>query len=795
MTSRSSGGTAPIAWVRGLSLRGTLLLLVLVAALYVAAGAVIIATRIGPRARALGEHSRQVLAAYEEIRARDVALESAIVGVRARVARRATARAPGADRALDSLARFIRGEVDSAVVVRAASDLAAIPQAMRISLSRAASNQADVSVTLLETLAMVQLGRWDEAGTWLARADSLEQVAHVQLSAAQRLGLVDIVVREQALGSTARAIATATGWWALVGLLLLPAAALLVHRRFYRPLAALDGAFARLASGDLAATVPVSHADEMGRLAQHFNRMTAIVRSRTEEQQRQSEQAIAASDLQLRTVWDASADGMRLTDAGGTVVRVNEALCRIIGLPRAELEGKPLTAAYDPGRSDTILQKHIQRFRGELFRQQYEQEVMLWNGRRIWLEVATSMFESPGHEPLLLSVIRDVTERKRLEEQLRQSQKMDAVGRLAGGIAHDFNNILGAIVAYAELARGALAQDDPVADDVAQIEVAARRAGDLTRQLLAFARRQMLELRVVDLNALVDDLDKMLRRLIGETITLVTRRSDLPCTVKVDPGQFEQVLVNLVVNARDAMPHGGRLTIEIRNVDLDEAYADGRPGVTPGPYVLLAVSDTGTGMTEEVQRQIFEPFFTTKERGKGTGLGLATCYGIVRQAGGHLWVYSEPGRGSTFKVYIPRSTEAVTAPAPAEHHGPAPTGSETILLVEDEAMLREAVARSLREHGYRVLSAASGEEALDVARLHAEPIDLLVTDVVLPVMGGRQVADLLRASHAGLKVLFVSGYTEDAVVNHGILEAGIQFLPKPFTPAALARRVRRVLAG
>lgn len=405
---------------------------------------------------------------------------------------------------------------------------------------------------------------------------------------------------------------------------------------------------------------------------------------------------------------------------------------------------------------------------------------------------------------LYVHYVFDITERRRVEqalanaeEQLRHTQKLEAVGRLAGGIAHDFNNLLTTITGYSDilLAREELAP--AIRRDIEEIRKAADRAAVLTRQLLAFSRRQALRPQVMNLNDAVRSMAGLYRSLLGESVTVVTRLQPDLRPVEVDPAQMEQVLMNLVINAKDAMPEGGKVTIETQNVELDSEYERAHVSVNPGAYVMLSVSDTGHGMTKEVQEQIFEPFFTTKPHGKGTGLGLSTVYGIVKQSGDHIWVYSEPGRGTTFKVYFPQVLEeAVARPAEERVERPEPAGGgETLLLVEDEAAVRQLVFRVLTGRGYTVLAADSGDEALRLLESRAEPIVLLLTDVVLPGMSGRDLADRLRGRLPGLKVLYMSGYTQNAIVHDGRLDAGVGFLEKPFTPEDLVRRVREVLGG
>ena len=379
------------------------------------------------------------------------------------------------------------------------------------------------------------------------------------------------------------------------------------------------------------------------------------------------------------------------------------------------------------------------------------------------------------------------------EEQLRQAQKMESVGRLAGGLAHDFNNLLMVVGGYSQIILGRLGADDPLRGEVEEIAKAGKRAAALTRQLLAFSRKQVLVPKVLDLNAVVTNMESLLRRLIGEDITLRTALSPGLGHVRADPSQIEQVMMNLVVNARDAMPRGGQLTIETANVELGKPYVRRFLTSTPGPHVMLAVSDTGCGMDKATQARIFEPFFTTKEQGQGTGLGLATVYGIVKQSSGGIWVYSEVGKGTTFKVYLPLVEEAPDATGPSTSPAGELHGSETILLVEDDEGVRKVTAKILKTHGYTVLEAGRGEEAFRVSGRHDGPISLMVTDVVMPGMSGRELAERLRSSRPGMKVLFISGYTDDTVVRHGVLEARMAFLQKPFTPSVLARKVREVL--
>jgi len=393
----------------------------------------------------------------------------------------------------------------------------------------------------------------------------------------------------------------------------------------------------------------------------------------------------------------------------------------------------------------------------------------------------------------IIAFFKDITERKFLEQQLRQAQKMEAVGRLSGGIAHDFNNLLGVIIGYSELLGERVVEHASLRKNVEEIKKAGHRAADLTRQLLAFSRQQVLDPKVLDLNAIVAGLEKMLRPLIGEDIELSTALDPALGHVKADQGQIEQVIMNLVINGRDAMPEGGKLMIETASVKLDKAYACRHPPVVPGSYALLAVTDTGIGMDAKTQAHIFDPFFTTKEMGKGTGLGLATVYGVVKQSGGYIWVYSEPGKGTTFKTYLPLVEESPEPAGLRATRAEPSRGSETILLVEDEESLRVMTRTLLVQSGYHVLDADSGAQALEIAHRHEETIHLLLTDVVLPGMRGRELAERMVLFRPDLRVLLMSGYTDHAIAAQGVLDVGTFFLQKPFTRDALTREVRKVL--
>jgi two-component system, cell cycle sensor histidine kinase and response regulator CckA len=507
---------------------------------------------------------------------------------------------------------------------------------------------------------------------------------------------------------------------------------------------------------------------------------------------KQGLEQIRRADERYRRLVEESSDGITLARVQGGFISVNPAFVHMLGYEsEAELSAvNPADLFDDPAERETIRAKLMAA--GHLRRQ--EIHLRRKDGHIITAQLTARLVNEPGgSDRYVESVLADVTELRRAERQLQQAQKMDAVGQLAGGIAHDFNNLLTVILSYGDLLRSApgLAVDDREA--VEAIHEAATSAAALTRQLLTFSRQEIVQPRVMRLNDLITGTGKMLQRLIGEHVELATILAPDAGAVKVDPGQLEQVIVNLAVNARDAMPGGGRLLIESRNLEIQGAESETGALIPPGDYVLLVVSDNGAGMDAATQARIFEPFFSTKARGKGTGLGLATVYGIVKQSGGHIAVYSEPGRGTNFKIYLPRVGEPSAAPQrPADSPEPL-HGTETILLVEDEANLRSLVCRLLEPRGYTVLSASGGAAALEVAANHAGPIHMLLTDVVMPGMSGPALAERITGLRADIRVLFMSGYTDDAILHHGVLQSGMQFIEKPFNLAALARKVRQVL--
>jgi PAS domain S-box-containing protein len=518
-----------------------------------------------------------------------------------------------------------------------------------------------------------------------------------------------------------------------------------------------------------------------------------VIVNRDITERKSAVEALELSEAGFRNVVEGAPYGICRVSQEGHFLRVNPALETMLGhVGQEELLGSNIgkDVFQKPGEFDQLIEV-LQR-EGEFKDVQAEWKrkdgapiTVLCSGKAIG--------RSDSASPYIELFAEDVTERRILERQLRMTTKMEAIGRLSGGIAHDFNNLLGVIIGYSEILKRKIAAESPLYECADEIEKAGQRAVSLTRQLLAFSRQQILSPAVLDLNALVDGMEKMLPRLIGEDIVVTTQLSKEIGRVKADHGQIEQVVMNLAVNARDAMPQGGKLRIETSNVEFDDAYVRHHPGAKPGSYVMLAVADTGIGMSAETLVHIFEPFFTTKEVGKGTGLGLATVYGVVKQSGGYLWVDSALGKGSVFQMFLPRVEESVTKIVSNAPPLEALRGGEIVLLVEDADALRKLARSFLQERGFKVLTAAHGEEALRVAAGHKGPIDLLLTDVVMPGMNGRALAEHLLPKRPGMRVLYISGYTDSFIAGHGVLEAGTHLLHKPFTEQALIAKVREVL--
>jgi two-component system, cell cycle sensor histidine kinase and response regulator CckA len=533
--------------------------------------------------------------------------------------------------------------------------------------------------------------------------------------------------------------------------------------------------------------------DRLARLGQAVQRV--VSERHLQREKRRAEQTLKETEERTRFALNAARVGVWEADLRTGAAQWSETLEALHGMAPGTFPGTS-EAFFESIHPDD--RERVRASINEAISQHTDSTLLYrapWpDGSLHWIsETGKTFYDEDGTPLRAAGIALDVTERHMLEEQSRQSQKVEAIGQLAGGIAHDFNNLLTAIQGYCELLSGELGSDSPHQRDLGEIRRAADRAASLTRQLLAFSRRQILDVRVVDLRSALSAMEPMLRRLIGEDIDVTVKTTDEAARVKADPGQIEQVILNLAINARDAMPDGGSILLEVMNVTLDDWYVSRHVSVTSGRYVMLAVTDTGVGMDGATQARIFEPFFTTKKAERGTGLGLSTVYGIVKQSGGNLWVYSEPGRGSTFKVYLPRVEQAIDQPvtqAPAM----TLTGSETILVVEDESAVSELVRQILERYGYRVLVASTPHEAIATAERCADPIHLLMTDVVLPEMNGRALASQVVTRRPGIKVIYMSGYTDTAIVHHGVLDPDTPFLQKPFTPAALVRKVHDVLA-
>jgi two-component system cell cycle sensor histidine kinase/response regulator CckA len=508
----------------------------------------------------------------------------------------------------------------------------------------------------------------------------------------------------------------------------------------------------------------------------------------------EARQKEAASEEKYRTLIESLPDVVWSSRPDGKITFISPTVTKVCGFSAEELLHAPPSFWFERVHREDV--DRVRQAYADVASSGYASEYR-WqhkDGHWVWIRAHASMRTRPDGVELIEGTFADVTEIKHAEEQVRQSQKMEAVGQLTGGIAHDFNNILAVILGNGDFLRQSLAENDPRRADADAILEAGQRAAGLTRQLLAFSRRQVLEPRVLDLNQIVQGLERMLGRIIGEDIEFSTALAEGLNPVHTDAGQIEQVIMNLVVNARDAMPVGGRLSIETANVVIDEGYARAHLGAASGAHVMLAVSDTGSGIDASTKRHLFEPFFTTKERGKGTGLGLSTCYGIVKQSGGWIWVYSELGQGTVFKVYLPvAAPDAAALPGTTAEHASAANGHETVLVIEDDAQVRTMVRRILTSHSYNILEARDGDEAVAVAKAHAGAIDLILSDVVIPGVSGPEIVQQVQRHRGGTRSLFMSGYTDHAVLRDRILAAGANFIQKPFAPVALANKVREVL--
>jgi len=526
-------------------------------------------------------------------------------------------------------------------------------------------------------------------------------------------------------------------------------------------------------------------------LQNYHDRLESMVKERTAQleaeivERKQAEDALKLERNNLRNIFEAIENGIYIVNQQHDIQYVNPVLVKDFGY----YEGRKCYEYFHDRDEVCPWCKYQDVFAGKNVRR----ECYSFKNERTYDMIGTPT-TLPDGSIGKLEIFRDITEQKKLEAQFRQAQKMEAIGTLAGGVAHDFNNILTIIIGNAQLALMDVIKNESLRKEIEEIKTAGDRAASLTRQLLAFSRKQIIQPKVLDLNELLTDIEKMLGRLIGEDIELLSVPEPALWQLEADPGQIEQVIMNLTINAKDAMPMGGKLTIETDNMDLDESYfCEHSIEKHPGSYVVMAVSDTGSGMDKETLKHIFEPFFTTKKVGKGTGLGLSTVYGIVKQNNGFIWVYSEPGQGTTFKVYLPRIKAGAEAKAKEQTPVDDLSGSETVLIVEDDDSLRKLARKTLQHHGYKILEAENGEGALRICKEHEGPIQLMITDVVMPKMGGKETAERLQPLHPQMKVIYMSGYTDDAIVHHGVLAPGLNFIEKPFTLEGLARKVREVL--
>ena len=507
------------------------------------------------------------------------------------------------------------------------------------------------------------------------------------------------------------------------------------------------------------------------------------------------EKTLRETEQRFRIVFNESPLGIALVGVDGRPSLANEALQKILGYTGEELSRMHFTDFTHPDDCGMDLVLYQQLIRGERKSYQIEKRFIRKDGNPVCARLSVSAArEAGGQVSFAIAMVEDITERRRLETQFIEAQKMEVVGQLASGIAHDFNNILSVIIGYSDLLVKGIEAENPLQKFAEEIRSAAERAARLTQQLLVFSRKQTVQPVVLDLNVVVQDMDKMLRRLIDEHIEMTMISEKHLGHIKADAGYLGQVLMNLVINGRDAMPDGGRLTITTSNVAIDEGHTSTHKNAKPGNYVMLSVQDTGVGMTDEVKGHLFEAFYTTKPAGKGTGLGLATCQAIVEQCVGHISFTSEVGKGTTFRIYFPRVDEPLDSDTHFVQAGPLPRGTETLLVVEDDQSVRHLARGILEAQGYQVLSAVNGQDALRVVHEHrGAAIRLVLTDVMMPLMGGKAMAEWLKTTYPDLKILFTSGYTDNTIAHHGVLDAGVEFLAKPYTPATLVRKVRAIL--
>ena len=601
------------------------------------------------------------------------------------------------------------------------------------------------------------------------------------------LSLVFLTVRQPVADAplTASVLFRQSLLLALLGIALSLVLGLFVSRAITRPLVHLLQGTRTISAGSLDYRISIRGGDEVRALADSFNSMVESLQARTVQ--------LVESERRYRLMTERVNDIIFTLDEHGMITYLSTRLEAIAGYVPSQYTGTFIVDRLPAHERESARATLRELLDGEQRVDRETQfEFFARDGRKMIMEAHLTAEAGPGGKRQVYGVARDVSERARLLEQLTQAQKMEAVGRLAGGVAHDFNNLLTAIIGYCDYSMLSLDDSQTLTKNLEEIKKAGNRAAALTQQLLAFSRRQVMRPRIIDLNQLVTTLERLLKRLLGEDIALETRLDAELGAVLADPGQIEQVIMNLCINSRDAMPRGGRITLETANVSLDSSRRENRFTVTRGEYVRLQVTDTGSGMDKEIKSHLFEPFFTTKEVGRGTGLGLSTVYGIVKQTGGYIWAESEPGKGTAFDIYFPRAPGNAEAPR-EKTETEARGGRETILLVEDEAMIRILVCNVLGGYGYVVHEADDAEHAEDIIEARGGVIDLIITDVVLPGMSGRDLVERVAAVYPGIPTLFMSGYSRDVMDNHGVPNAGVALLQKPFSPEALLLKVREVL--
>ena len=760
------------------TIRSILLGLLALATAYFAAIAAFFTVRIAPPAAALQSQTEYILTQFDELALRAMKLDEFVSGFKALNAGEIATLDTGAMR------KLARDLARDSVTHPAAGLSPSITQA----LTAARTRETQVARSLLTLLGELKTDP-SAVGPSIAVADSLCELLQEDLARMHRAGLIDQIVKAGEIGGAARAASTSVIAWLAVGGLLSIVMLLVFQRKVYRPLAELDAGLSEIARGRLDVTIPVHGASEIDLLLKRFNKTTALLRERSEANRRETESLLH----RLGRIMENSTNEIYIVDTQ---------TLRLLQLNRGALANLGYTS--DEARELTLFD-----IAPKVTRQQVNELITaLRAGPRDNLTITGLHKRKDGTEypveillqmsdaedpPVLVAIVQDIAERVQLTTQMRAAERMEAVGNLAAGVAHDFNNLLTVITGYSGLSLRQLDANDPLAESMEAIQSAAARASELTRHLLAFSRRQVLKNELLQLNTVIQEAERVLRGVVGENVAIQLKLSPDLGLIETDRGQLERVIVNLVVNARDAMPTGGTITITTENANLDEWEVEALPGSRPGDYVKVSVADTGIGMDEEIRSKIFEPFFTTKEQGKGTGLGLSAVYGIVKQSDGCIYVDSKPGEGTRFDIYFPMVTTASDVAAGEDPVEDNFQGNETLLVVEDEPAVRVLMKSILERAGYSVIAAEDGQQALTIAASRRRNIDLLVTDVVMPGLSGPDLAQKIRRGRPGVKTLFVSGYAHEVIAQHGDLDDQSALLEKPFTPEQLVQRVRDLI--